>query len=68
MKTTYKIDPAHSTAHFSVRHMLVTNVRGAFSKVEGTAVIDTDNPAASSVDATTIFKRPAGVTSGGAYE
>ncbi len=52
MKTTYKIDPAHSTAHFSVRHMMVTNVRGAFSKVEGTVVIDTDNPAASSVDAT----------------
>jgi polyisoprenoid-binding protein YceI len=51
MKTTYKIDPAHSNAHFSVRHMMVTNVRGAFSKVEGTVVIDTDNPAASSVDA-----------------
>jgi polyisoprenoid-binding protein YceI len=52
MKTTYKIDPAHSNAHFSVRHMMVTNVRGAFSKVEGTVVIDTDNPAASSVNAT----------------
>jgi polyisoprenoid-binding protein YceI len=52
MKTTYKIDPAHSNAHFSVRHMMVTNVRGAFSNVQGSVVIDSDNPAASSVEAT----------------
>jgi polyisoprenoid-binding protein YceI len=51
MKSTYKIDPAHSTAHFVVRHMMVTNVRGAFSKVEGSVVYDPDNPAASSIDA-----------------
>ena len=30
MKTTYTIDPAHSGAHFTVRHMMITNVRGAF--------------------------------------
>jgi polyisoprenoid-binding protein YceI len=52
MKTTYKIDPAHSNAHFSVRHMMVTNVRGAFSNVQGTVVVDSDDPAASSVEAT----------------
>jgi polyisoprenoid-binding protein YceI len=33
MKTTYKIDPAHSTAQFVARHMMITNVRGGFSGV-----------------------------------
>ena len=50
MKTTYKIDPAHSTAQFVVRHMMITNVRGGFSGVQGTVVYDPENPAASSVD------------------
>ena len=61
MKTTYQIDPAHSSAHFTVRHMMVTNVRGAFSKVSGTVVYDPDNPADTSIeaviDATSIFTR-----------
>jgi polyisoprenoid-binding protein YceI len=52
MKTTYKIDPAHSSAHFVVRHMMITNVRGAFSSVQGSVVIDPDAPEASSVEAT----------------
>src|SRR5260370_12259953 len=50
MKTTYKLDPAHSTAQFVVRHMMITNVRGGFSGVQGKAVYDPENPAASSVD------------------
>jgi polyisoprenoid-binding protein YceI len=52
MKTTYKIDPAHSSAHFSVRHMMITNVRGAFSGVQGTIVYDPENLTASGVDVT----------------
>ncbi len=40
MKTTYKIDPSHTHAQFSVRHMMVSNVRGEFTKLEGEAVID----------------------------
>ncbi|HEY7095299.1 MAG TPA: YceI family protein, partial [Terriglobales bacterium] len=51
MKTTYKIDPAHSSAHFAVRHMMITNVRGGFSGVQGTITYDPDNPGASSIDA-----------------
>jgi polyisoprenoid-binding protein YceI len=51
MKTTYKIDPAHSSAHFTVRHMMVTNVRGAFSGVQGTVVFDPADPGASTADA-----------------
>jgi len=47
----YKIDSAHSRAHFSVRHMMVSNVRGEFSKVTGTVSYDEKNPAAISVEA-----------------
>src|SRR4051794_19933855 len=51
MKATYTIDPAHSGAHFTVRHMMITNVRGGFKKVTGTVVYDPENPAASTVQA-----------------
>ena len=50
--TVYDIDPAHSSAHFSVRHMMITNVRGEFTKVSGTVTFDPDNPGASQVEAT----------------
>jgi len=52
MKTIYKIDPAHSSAQFTVRHMMVTNVRGGFRQVNGTIVHDPDNRNESSVEAT----------------
>lgn len=44
LKTTYKIDPAHSSAQFIARHMMITNVRGGFSGVQGTIEYDADNP------------------------
>ncbi len=47
----YKIDSAHSAAEFSVRHMMVSNVRGQFSKVSGTITYDAANLGASKVDA-----------------
>jgi polyisoprenoid-binding protein YceI len=50
MKATYTIDPAHSSAQFTVRHMMITNVRGGFSSVEGTVTFDPDDPGASSLD------------------
>ncbi len=46
--TTYAIDPAHSEASFSVRH-LITKVRGGFSDFSGTLVYDEANPTASTV-------------------
>ena len=52
MKTTYKIDPAHSSAQFVVRHMMITNVRGGFSGVNGTIEYDPASPADTRVDAT----------------
>ena len=51
MKTTYKIDPAHSSANFVVRHMMITNVRGGFSGVEGTIEFDSENPTDGRVEA-----------------
>jgi polyisoprenoid-binding protein YceI len=47
----YTIDPAHSSAQFSVRHMMISNVKGEFSKVSGTVVYDPANLAASRVEA-----------------
>jgi polyisoprenoid-binding protein YceI len=52
MKITYQIDPAHTSAQFKVRHMMITNVRGGFSRVEGRVVYEPENPSESSVEAT----------------
>ena len=38
--TEWQIDPAHSAAHFSVRHLMISNVRGEFSKLSGTVILD----------------------------
>lgn len=51
MKTTYKIDPAHSSAQFTVRHMMISNVRGSFGSVQGTIEYDADHPEQSQVTA-----------------
>jgi polyisoprenoid-binding protein YceI len=48
----WKIDPAHSSAQFSVRHMAISTVRGAFSKVNGTIVLDDKDVTKSTVDVT----------------
>ena len=49
---TWKIDPAHSAAQFSVRHLGISTVRGAFTKVSGSAQFDEANPGKCSVQAT----------------
>jgi polyisoprenoid-binding protein YceI len=48
---SWQIDPNHSAAQFSVRHLGVSTVRGAFTKVSGTAKYDAD-PSKVSLDAT----------------
>jgi polyisoprenoid-binding protein YceI len=50
--TRWTIDTAHSSVGFSVRHMMITNVRGEFKKFAGEVVIDAENPGGSSVAAT----------------
>ena len=51
MKATYEIDPAHSSAQFSVKHMMISNVRGGFSGLKGTVVYDPEKPAEAAVEA-----------------
>lgn len=48
----YEIDSAHTAAQFSVRHLMVSNVRGSFKKVAGKVVFDEANPSATVVQAT----------------
>jgi polyisoprenoid-binding protein YceI len=59
--STYEIDASHSSASFSVRHMMVTNVRGQFGKVSGTVTVDGKDWSKAKVeaviDATTIDTR-----------
>src|SRR4051812_28835246 len=49
--SVYQIDPAHSSAQFKVRHMMIANVKGEFDKVSGTVSFDPANPSASTVEA-----------------
>ena len=48
----WQLDPPHSSAQFSVRHLGVSTVRGAFTKVSGSVVYDAANPNKSSIQAT----------------
>lgn len=47
----WTIDPAHSSARFSIKHMMISNVNGSFSKVSGNAQYDEKNIAKSNVEA-----------------
>ena len=48
----WNIDPSHSTAEFSVRHLMITNVKGRFGKLEGSVNYDPEKPEASQIDVT----------------
>lgn len=49
---TYTIDPVHSAVAFKIKHLLVSNVSGRFTKFQGTIKMDPANLASSSVDVT----------------
>jgi len=49
---TWQIDPNHSSAQFSARHLGVSTVRGAFTKVSGSAQYDPSDPTKNSLNAT----------------
>ncbi len=51
MISKYEIDPAHSSLQFSVRHLMVSNVRGTFTGVRGTVSYDAANPSSLTVEA-----------------
>ena len=47
----WNIDTAHSSIHFTVRHMVVAKVRGAFNRWQGSIELDEDDPSASKATA-----------------
>ena len=47
----FKIDPAHSSANFAVKHLLVSTVRGRFADLSGTIHLDENDIAKSWVTA-----------------
>jgi polyisoprenoid-binding protein YceI len=59
--TTWNIDPAHTQSNFTIRHLVISNVRGEFRNTTGVVTLDDADPSRSSVeaviDATTIHTR-----------
>jgi polyisoprenoid-binding protein YceI len=49
---TWNIDPPHTAAQFSVRHLGISTVRGSFTKVSGSVQYDPANPGKTTIDAT----------------
>lgn len=47
---TYQIDPSHSSASFSIKHMMIAKVHGAFEKISGTLNYDASSPQNTSVE------------------
>jgi polyisoprenoid-binding protein YceI len=48
---TWKIDPAHSSADFKVKHMMISHIKGSFSSLSGTLIENTIDPTRSQVEA-----------------
>jgi polyisoprenoid-binding protein YceI len=49
---TWQLDATHSSVEFSVKHMMMTTVRGRFKDVEATLTGDRDHPDQAAVEAT----------------
>lgn len=49
--TTWNIDPAHTSAEFKVKHMMISNVKGSFAGISGVLTEHTGDPALSYVEA-----------------
>ncbi len=49
--STWLIDPAHSSANFSVKHMMIAKVHGGFEKVSGTLQYDPSDITKASIEA-----------------
>ena len=57
----WNIDPAHSTAQFTVRHLGISNVTGSFTKVTGSVVLNekdiTQSQVSASIDVSSVDTR-----------
>ena len=51
-KTTWVIDAAHSNVGFSIKHLMISSVRGSFTEVHGTVKVDENDPTTAEVDIT----------------
>ena len=49
---TWQLDPTHSSVEFSVKHMMMTTVRGRFREVKATLRGDREHPETAGVEAT----------------
>jgi len=47
----WEMDPAHSSASFSIRHMMIAKVHGGFTKLSGQLRFDRNEPTKGSVEA-----------------
>lgn len=50
--STWNIDPDHSSTGFKVRHLMVSNVKGVFGKVQGVVNVDDQDLTKSNVSVT----------------
>ena len=50
--TTWKLDPAHSSAEFKVKHMMISNVKGTFTGLSGTLTEHATDKTLSTIEAT----------------
>ncbi len=50
--STWQLDPSHTRVEFAVRHLMVSTVRGSFSKVSGVVHVDDADPSRSRIEAT----------------
>ncbi len=61
--STWNIDPNHSAAQFTVRHLAISNVTGNFTKVSGTVELNekdiTQSQISASIDASSVDTRVA---------
>ena len=48
--STWDVDPVHSSAEFKVKHMMIANVRGHFSKISGVLTLDESDVTKSKVE------------------
>ena len=48
---TWQIDPVHTSVEFTVRHMMISNIKGTFEKTSGTVTVEGGDPTTAKIDA-----------------
>jgi polyisoprenoid-binding protein YceI len=49
---SWQIDPMHTSVEFTVRHMMISNIKGVFEKTSGTVTTSGNDPTSAKIDAT----------------